>query len=293
MSSINHHYIPQLYLRGFVADSGRLQVFDKKRNAFKKDKQTPRTVLFEKHRNTIKYNGINSDEIERLYSLIESPLGDFFNLIRKGISKDEIISQEGLYLIKLFIAIQFWRLPISDYFVDYYIDNLDLTKFGNTFSVSGVCLGETQKIKFNLQNNSGFRHYFRCFILPLITFDLRVHESEFPLWNVHNVSPDFKDWNNFLTGDNPLIIEDVASMFSFNSKFILPLSNNSLITFSPTLKPHINTDQLFTTYLCMVTYQQCHRYVVGTNREYMEQIRGLVNEFGESSNTRLKLFRYI
>ncbi|MFT6133155.1 MAG: hypothetical protein ACJAW2_001886, partial [Shewanella sp.] len=53
MSSINHHYVPQLYLRGFATELGRIQVFDKKLNSFKKDKQTPRTVLFEKHRNTI------------------------------------------------------------------------------------------------------------------------------------------------------------------------------------------------------------------------------------------------
>ena len=87
MSSINHHYVPQLYLRGFVAETGRIQVFDKHLNLFKKDKQTPRTILFEKHRNTVTHRGVRTDALEKLYGTIEAPLGQFFDLVRKGLSE--------------------------------------------------------------------------------------------------------------------------------------------------------------------------------------------------------------
>ena len=103
MNSIKHHYVPQLYLRGFVAETGRLQVFDKKLDCFKKDKQTPRTVLYEKHRNTILHKGVRTDALEKLYGTIEAPLGEFFDLVRNGISSEELISKDGLYLLKIFI----------------------------------------------------------------------------------------------------------------------------------------------------------------------------------------------
>ncbi|RPA63221.1 DUF4238 domain-containing protein [Shewanella frigidimarina] len=293
MSSINHHYVPQLYLRGFATESGRIQVFDKKLNSFKKDKQTPRTVLFEKHRNTINLNGVRTDALEKAYGTIEAPLGQFFNLVRRGISADELISEEGIYLLKVFIAFQFWRMPVLDPIAESYIKNLDLTKFENRITFNGVNLGEVEEIKSAIQTDSGFRHYFRSFMLPLLTFDLRVHDSDYESWKVHHVSPEHGGWNNFLTGDNPLIFEETSEMFAFKSKFIMPLSNNQLITFSPTINQTMDLEPLFTTYLAMATYKQCHQYLVGTNKDYIEQIISFMGSSVESTDLRAKLFEYI
>ncbi|MFT6257089.1 MAG: hypothetical protein ACJAT8_001628 [Cellvibrionaceae bacterium] len=293
MSSINHHDVPQLYLRGFATELGRIQVFDKKLNSFKKDKQTPRTVLFEKHRNTINLNGVRTDALEKAYGTIEAPLGQFFNLVRRGISADELISEEGIYLLKVFIAFQFWRMPVLDPIAESYIKNLDLTKFENRITFNGVNLGEVEEIKSAIQTDSGFRHYFRSFMLPLLTFDLRVHDSDYESWKVHHVSPEDGGWNNFLTGDNPLIFEETSEMFAFKSKFIMPLSNNQLITFSPTINQTMDLEPLFTTYLAMATYKQCHRYLVGTNKDYIEQIISFMGSSVESTDLRAKLFEYI
>ncbi|MFB2803203.1 DUF4238 domain-containing protein [Shewanella seohaensis] len=293
MSSINHHYVPQLYLRGFVAESGRIQVFNKQLEKFEKDKQTPRTILFEKHRNTITYQGVRTDALEKLYGTIESPLGKFFDLVRNGLSANELISKEGIYLLKAFVALQFWRMPLLDSMVEHHIKTLDLTRFGSSITLNGVNIGDCTQIKNALENDSGFRHFFRCFMLPLLTFDLRVHDSDYESWKVHNVSSEYKGWNNFLTGDNPLLFEDLTEMFAFKSKFIMPLSNNQLITFSPVQNHTTDLDPLFTTYLAMATYNQCHRYVVGTNKDYIEQIKSFVGLDIEPSDLRAELFKYI
>ena len=293
MSSINHHYVPQLYLRGFVAESGRVQVFDKKLNSFKKDKQTPRTTLFEKYRNTVFREGVYTDELEKLYCNIESPQGQLFDLIRKGLPSDELISKDGIYLLKTFIAFQFWRLPILDPVAEDYIKNLDLTKFGDKLTLNGVNIGNCDEIKVLIETDKDFRLYFRNFILPLLTFDLRVHESDFQSWKVHHVSSDENGWNNFLTGDNPLLFEDLAKMFGFKSKFIMPLSNNLLITYSPSVNPDMDLSPLFTTYLAMAVYRQCERYVVGTNREYMSQVKELMTSSAVPADLRAEVFKYI
>lgn len=293
MSSINHHYVPQLYLRGFTADSGRIQVFDKRLDSFKKDRQTPRTILFEKNRNTITLHGLRTDALEQLYGTIEAPLGQFFDLVRKGLPANELKSGHGIYLLKVFVAFQFWRMPLLDPFIDEYIETLDLTQFGNRITLNGINIGDCQQIKSSLENDSDFRHYFRSFILPLLTFDFRVRKSDYESWKVYDVSPEHGGWNNFLTGDNPLLFEDLSQIFAFKSKFIMPLSNNQLITFSPGKSRSLNLGPLFTTYLAMATYNQCSRYVVGTNRDYIEQIKLFLGTEVEPSDLRAELFTYI
>lgn len=296
MNSVNHHYVPQLYLKGFAAENGRLQVFDKARMKFKKDKQTPKTTLFEKHRNTIDFKGCPTDQVEKLYGLIETPFGDFFNHIQKGISQDALISEEGIYLLKLFVAIQFWRMPLFDAFAHDYIQNIDLNRFGARITLNGTPLGEVKEIRRLLKTDQGFRHYFRSFYLPLLTFDTRVHERDYQCWRLHTVAAEEGDWDNFLTSDNPFIVEDVSDVFSFKSKLFFPLSKTQLVTYSPLSNNHRNFSAIVSTKMAMAMNFQSQKYLVGANREYMEKIVELQNQiYGVDgvSKLRRELFEHI
>ena len=202
MASVNHHYIPKLYLNGFTSTNGKLQVYNKKFSKFEPDRHTPKTIFFEKHKNTIILKGVETDEIENLYSTIENSFGNFFNSIRDGLNYHDLISEHGLYLIKLYIAIQFWRLPITDDFAEYYINNIDLSRFGTRITRNGVPLGEIKEIKELLKSDKGFRHYFRCFFLPILTFNTNIQKSELDSWQVYDASSDSGGWDNFLCSDN-------------------------------------------------------------------------------------------
>jgi hypothetical protein len=289
LSSANHHYIPQLYLKGFTANNGKLQVFDKTHLKFKKDKQTPKTVLFEKHRNTIDFKGCPTDLVERLYSGIETPLGDFFNHVRKGISQDELISKDGIYLLKIFVATQFWRMPLLDDYSDNYIRTLDFNKFGNRITIDGTPLGEIKDIIRLLKDDKGFRHYFRCFYLPWLTFDLRVHDHDYHCWKFYEVAPEEGSWDNLLTSDNPIIAEDFAGVFSFNSKLFLPLSKNQLVTYSSAVSGKIDLPAIFSTKLAMVMNSQSQKYLVGANREYIKKVIELQDQvYGNTGTAKLR-----
>lgn len=296
MNSVNHHYVPQLYLKGFTAADGKLQVFDKEHCQFKKDKQTPKTIFYDKHRNTINFKGCPTDRIEKLYGAIETPFGDFFNRIRKGISCDELISKDGIYLLKLFISIQFWRMPLLDEYVHDYIRALDLKQFGSRIMIDGNPLGEVKEIKNLLETDKEFRHYFRSFYLPMLMFDFRVHESDLDRWSLHTVAEKENGWDNFLTSDNPFVIEDISGMLSFSSKLFFPLSKNQLVSYSPTGRNHRDFTAIFSTKLAMVMNAQSQRYLVGANREYMSKILELQDQVygceGESK-LRSELFEYI
>ena len=296
LNSVNHHYIPQLYLKGFTADNGRLQVFDKAIHKFKKDKQTPRTILFEKNRNTIEVKGVLTDKLEKFYLVLESPFGEFFNYVRKGISQDELISKDGIYLLKQFVATQFWRMPLLDPFADDYILQLDLNRFGSRITVNGCPLGQVDEINRLIKTDKGFRHYFRSFYLPALMFDSQVHDHDFHCWRLHTVSAEDSGWDNFLTSDNPLIVENIIDMFAFKSKLILPLSKTQLVTYSPSGKNNCDFPPIFSTKLAMVMHSQSQKYLVGANREYMENIIELQERvYGADAVVKLRheIFEYI
>ena len=296
MNSINHHYIPKFYLKGFTDLTGKLQVFDKTHNKFKKNKQTPKTIFFEKNRNTIKFKGIQTDKIEKLYANLESGFGQLFDLIRNGISEEEIISEQGIYLLKLFIAIQFWRLPTFDSFAKNYIKNIDLSKFNERMTVNNIPIGEKENIQNLINNDKGFRHYFRSFILPLLVFDTKVREHDYKCWKLHTVSNKFSNWDNILTCDKPFIVENISEIFGFKSKLIFPLSKTQFISYSP--KP-INCSDLppiFSSKLSIAMYAQSQRYLVGANRNYMQQIIDIYYEsYDKIDITKLQkeIFAYI
>lgn len=296
LNSINHHYLPQCYLNGFTDERGKLHVYDKKYTCFKKDKQTPRTVFFEKHKNTIEFHGESTDKIEKLYGTFETQFGSFFNSIRNGISSEELISKDGIYLIKLFIAIQFWRMPIMDEFSEYYLDNINLKDYGDRITINKLPLGDVAEISDLLKSDKGFRHYFRCFLLPLLMFDCRVHKKDFKAWKLHNVTPASSNWKNILTCDNPIIMEDFNKIFSFESKLIFPLSSTQIITYSPNYNKKLNLDALFTSKLSMGFYSQSQQYLAGTERQYMEDIIEIYNSmYGKNGSEQLRreLFSYI
>jgi hypothetical protein len=286
----NHHYIPQLYLRGFTSQNGKLQVYNKEFSNFERDKHTPKTVFFEKNKNTIFLNGVETDHIEHLYSTVENGFGDLFNLIRGGgLSNTEITSKDGIRLIKQYISFQFWRLPITDDFSKYYIDNIDLTRFGDRITIDGKPLGEIKKIKELLKTDQGFRHYFRCFYLPLLTFDTNVSNDEISCWQVYDVSAESPDWDNFLCSDNSLIVEEIEHIFKFKTKLIIPLSKTKLLTYSPNKSENSSLEPIFSTKLTMLVFAEAKKYVAGANREYMEEIIDIYNKvYRQENHSKLK-----
>lgn len=285
-NSINHHYIPRLYLKGFTSANGRIQVYDKKYSKFKSDKQTPATVFFEKNRNTISLHGNLTDAVEKLYSNIESGFGELFNFIRSENPEENLISKDGIYLLKLYLAVQFWRLPLTDDLSEIFIKNIDLKSYGRVIVFDGKAIGEVDWIEKLLQEDVGFRHYFRSFLLPLLTFDLSVNEEDLNKWKLHVAEG---DWDNVLCGDNPMLVEDITKMFRFDSKLIFPLSKTQLLSYSPNKNIKSEFQPIFSTRVSMLTFSQSTRYIAGSNKEYIHKVIGLFGDvYGQAGIEKLR-----
>jgi len=99
-----------------------------------------------------------------------------------------------------------------------------------------------------------------------------------------------------LTGDNPIVVEDLNKMFAFKSKLIFPISKTQIVVYSPDSEGALDLPPEFSTKLSMVVYAQSQRYLVGANREYMRKVVQLYSEiygFEKLGSLRGELFEHI
>lgn len=270
VSSTRHHYLPQFYLENFCRPDGTFEVYDKKYSKFKSSPQSPATVFFEKDKNTIKLNNKKTDFIEKYYSQLETTFSELFHLIKNGISQSELLNSDGISLLKKYLAIQFWRLPILDGFAEQFILSRTLNELKQFCQVTVPPLNDEEIFKL-IQEDAGFRHFFRCFMLPLCTFSLNGQIPDNVRWLVLDVEEP-QLWSNLLISDTPFIFKKPENMFNFSGSFIFPLSNTKLLVSKHRLNSRTFYDATFSTKISIYFFLQSNRYVVATDKNYLVQI---------------------
>ena len=278
VTSFDHHYIPKLYLKGFCRSDGTFDVYDKQHGQFNNKIRTPKTVFFEKGKNTIIFRGQSTDHIEKQYSALESDFGLFFNMIRDGMPSDQLLSADGIRILKQYIAIQFWRLPLLDEFADQYLKALTLQEIEHFCTVTEPPASSQETFKL-IQSDAGFRHYFRSFILPLVTFNLNRPIPDAMKWVILD-SERPNEWSNHLCSDAPFIFfGSPENIMEFSGPFIFPLSNSKLLV----SKPHSNTalsfDPAMSTRISILMYLHTKRYVATSDKIYLEKIIELAESY--------------
>lgn len=291
--SKNHHYIPQFHLKDFYLEQD-FSVFDKKYNRFERNPRTAKTIMFEKDRNTKYVNGRETDEIEYLYSDLENSFSGLFKIINKKEFPHEVLSSEGITLLRQYISIQFWRLPILDNFADNFLKTLELSKVPSPILINGKKIGEIPEYQKLLKEDESFRYYYRCFFCPLIFnpplwFNTNISHEELNHWAIFDVE-NSDSWSNHLIGDFPFIFREINNLLLFNDDLIFPLNKSRLlIRFKNTGCPNTIYPG-FASKLSALMFAQAQRYIVGPNRDYMEKIIDLYHEFwGDNRKDALKI----
>lgn len=104
---VQHHYLPQFYLRGFAGPGGGLSVYDIKRSMYRRT--TPHTTAKQKHYYSLTDRDGNRDlSIEGVLSGIESEAAA---VIRHKIVPMVTPTAEDKCALALFIAMQHYRTP--------------------------------------------------------------------------------------------------------------------------------------------------------------------------------------
>lgn len=268
--SVNHHYIPQFYLKGFCRNDGQFDVYDKKYRQFKKAPQTPAKVFFAPRRNNIKYHGQTTDIIESSYSEIEGSLAQLFNLIQSGAAQHQILEPDGIRLLKTHIALQFWRLPRLDRFADDYLKSRTIDQVAHLCTVTSPPM-PAEEIHALLRDDGDFRKFARSFLLPLTTFDLNGSIPGNMQWSILDIE-DGKKWANHLCTDAPFIFDDPQGFMHFSVPFVFPLTNARLLVARRSTHTPICLEPIVSTKISVLSYIQAERYVVATERSYLEKI---------------------
>jgi hypothetical protein len=270
VTSFNHHFIPKFYLKGFCRSDGTFDVYDKQNGKFKRPPQTPSTVFFEKGKNTIKYRDQPTDQIEKMYSELETGFAKLFKLIREGISSNTLFNKDGVRLLKQYMAIQFWRLPLLDEYADQYIRSLSRVEVEHICTLTKPPMPSNNIIEL-IQSDPSYRHFFRCFILPLSTFELNKSIPNTTKWVILDVENP-TEWSNNLCCDAPFIFKSPESLMQFSGPFIFPLSNSKLFVSKPHSNSTFSFEPIMSTKISILYFLQARRYVATSNRAYLEKI---------------------
>lgn len=289
---VNHHYIPQYYLKGFCRSDKTFAVFDKQYSNFRKSPQSPATVLFEKNRNRIKINGKWTNQIETHYSTLESSFAQLFKMIRGGASPDLLLTPDAIRILKLHIAFQFWRLPRLDKFSESYLLSRTQTELEHLCSIVKPQMLPADQVFELIQTDAGFRRYFRSFWLPHGTFDLNRATPDHMEWRILDVENSAR-WSNHLCSDAPFIFRSPEDILYFSGPLIFPLTNSRLLVLNRKSTTALSFDPIVSTKISMLSYLQAGRYVIATDRKYLEKIIKLSEEAYPGQEGRERLQREV
>lgn len=199
--SKRHHYIPKFLIKGFTNDRGYVFVYDKINDRILKKPQSPKSIFFENHRNSVSkddtykdYNSIIEDELFQYSDNVSSEhIRNFQNTPISNLSLD--VDAQAMF--QFFTITLFWRIPYTDYgfkqaFIDSLPDDIDKEEFYEN----------TKSNEFKIQRARMFNH----------TFNEMLKVKNINRKSIIGVSEFAND--TFVLGDNPLIFETIPKLFS-------------------------------------------------------------------------------
>jgi hypothetical protein len=268
--SRRHHYLPVFYLKGFLNDRSKLDLFNIQENRMVSKSLPPKSAFFEMDRNTLFLENETTDFIEQAYSLMDDSCSTAFQeLSRLGNLE---ITTDILIKIRFFISTLFWRIPSLDSTIDSFIDSLnkDELKFR---IVDHQGKDAPQEVFDNYLNNANFRRAYRV-ALPLINHRI-IKNSDVANWKFY-----FADQGFHITGDNPIIINNNDVKHVEDTEFIIPLSSGNLLVH----KKGERKEMIVAETICkihLLILLQSTRYACSVNRgylEYLSKVKSVYNE---------------
>lgn len=117
--SSRHHYLPKFLIKGFVNNDEEVFVYDKTKQKILGKTFPPKSIFWEKDRNTLEFDTGKSSIIEEdTYAKIDNIGNEAVSFLKTvDLSKSEI-SIEYIYKLQIFILNLFWRIPSTDNLFD-------------------------------------------------------------------------------------------------------------------------------------------------------------------------------
>jgi hypothetical protein len=222
--SWRHHYILKFYLKGFADSTGHFFVYDRSKQIIDDQSKSPRSYFFERDRNTFELpQGELDDFIETsLYQTFDNVSKYAFEKLRTvgAIAINDDI--KCLSSIIQFISGIFYRIPKYD---DYH--NNEILK-GNVKYLLPIYKKPNIDVRISYFEENKNRPLYRY----ACRFHLSLHGTipvgdELKKWYVYQFKPE-NNRHKFLTGDCPIILNDITLFNTGQEIILIPLSEKHL-----------------------------------------------------------------
>lgn len=264
-----HHYVPKIYLKHWLNDSGVVYIYNKKTG-----KTSPSSIdgqyFGKNHLNTITYpDNTKGYWVETAFAELEGKIAPVLNKIAtSSLSTSGDISYEDKLMLSMFVSAQFWRLPANTEFIKAEIENNGFSNMGlsATDRKSGRKLTdeEASSIYKHISSTDLFQKAYPVLMALLCT----AQNSNYD--NLQNWHFYFQHPGRHLTSDNPIMYTTIPTKNSIFRDFLLPVSSDVLLiatsrafdAVGPSMSNALNILQVY----------RANQFVVGNNEGYLREI---------------------
>ena len=279
--SKRHHYIPQFLIKRFADDDNMLYIYDKEKSAFAKARRSPKSVFFEMNRNTLYFNGIPNDGLEKLYAELDEVLSKHL----RELTRSGTITEEALISILLMASSMKWRLPANDNLFDAKDKEYPYEKLPVKITIKKDDETDHTEAMEYLINSKFFKNTKRL-IFPFLPFYENLNISEEKLLRVQNNSYVNSNTNIIsILGDVPLIESDINNLDDFGN-FILPLGNNETFICNDSQEKNVKNIAFYLN-KDLAMFHQAQKYVVCKDKEYLQKIIETYKQLKEIEQTKI------
>lgn len=267
--SQRHHYLPEVYLRGFTGEDGKLSVYDIKKKELKKGRFSPKQVFYEWNRNTFYANDNKTDFLENLYKDIDQKVTPTLKKLQVPFENPDLTPFEYFNLI-FFLGVTYWRIPAIDNEITRHVITSDrkeiFIKLLNTETNEEV----SDEIFDRVRNDKAFIESYR---IPKAIIDY-LKSNKNNLLEKWKITYSDRPPSLHLIGDNPIITLDDQFENILDTETIFPISNHKLLWHLNSEYPEIISPETTVT-IDQLIFLQSERYVCGPNGDYLNAIARL------------------
>lgn len=259
--SKRHHYLPVLFIKGFISPLTQLWVYDKKSGTILPSQKPPKSIFYEWNKNNIIIEGQKIDIIEtKIYKYIDDIFATHIKEIQSA-EIDKVEQQDFINRIILMIAITFYRIPATESWTTELTSDIIKNKLPDERK---EIINKILKLRINEEDKNK--------IISSISVFLNFFATESKLLKGKQNYKIVQSTNTcFVLSDNPIIYEKPPIDFNdLSGSVIFPLTekrvyyglNNNHYSFDIDILKRINILLSF----------QAKQYFASTNKSFLEQI---------------------
>lgn len=264
--SQRHHYLPEVYLKGFTDSDGKLAVYDIRNKELKKVRFSPKQVFFEWNRNTFEINSEKTDFLELSYRNIDQNVAPTLKKLQRTSSDVELSTYDIINLI-FFQGMTYWRVPSTDLEIINHVKTTDKKELFIKLINPLTNEEANDEIYNRLLKEQLFIESFR---IPKAIGDFLKATNKYVLENWKITYPS-RHSKLHLIGDNPILTLEDDFDNILETESIFPLSSSKNLWHLNSVFPESISPET-TVMIDKMIFLQSERYVCGPDANYLKTI---------------------